>query len=99
MTCTTLPTATSLLQAVLLSERLSGKGIVTALNMATGVPIGEIEPVLGLLVVGFAASGIYPIVRRWGLRSQTTRGKETGVLGAKPDRKWGDSFQVYSIAS
>lgn len=91
------------LGAVLLSERLSGRGIVTALNMATGVPVWEIEPALGLLVGGFLAGGIYPIVRRLGARVDAARqadaessSKSNGSTApaAEPTRKWGDSFQV-----
>ena len=52
------------LQAVLLSERISGKGIVTALNMATGVPIWEIEPFLGVIVVIIFAVGLYPAIKK-----------------------------------
>lgn len=77
------------LQAVLLSERLSGKGIVTALNMATGVPVWEIEPALGLLVGGLLASGIYPVIRRMGSRAE--RGEN---ILKEVNRGWGDSFQV-----
>ncbi len=85
------------LQAVLLSERLSGKGIVTALNMATGVPVWEIEPALGLLVGAFLAAGIYPVVRRLGARADAAReAKSSGTpsLADIPARKWGDSFQA-----
>jgi photosystem II protein len=85
------------LGAVLLSERLSGKGIVTALNMATGVPVWEIEPALGLLVGAFLAAGIYPVVRRLGARADAAReAKSSGTpsLADIPARKWGDSFQV-----
>lgn len=87
------------LGAVLLSERLSGKGIVTALNMATGVPVWEIEPALGLLVGAFLAAGIYPIVRRLGARADAAREAAASqnpapATPAEPARKWGDSFQV-----
>jgi len=84
------------LQAVLLSERLSGKGIVTALNMATGVPVWEIEPALGLLVGALMAGGIYPIVRRLGARADAAREASNSNTPppAVPARKWGDSFQV-----
>lgn len=84
------------LGAVLLSERLSGKGIVTALNMATGVPVWEIEPALGLLVGALMAGGIYPIVRRLGARADAAREASNSNTPppAVPARKWGDSFQV-----
>lgn len=77
------------LGAVLLSERLSGRGIVTALNMATGVPVWEIEPALGLLVGGLLAAGIYPVIRRMGARAE--QGKN---ILKEANRGWGDSFQV-----
>ena len=66
-------------------ERLSGKGIVTALNMATGVPIFEIEPALGILVAAILAVGILPAFRK------TEKDKQE-----KPSNL--DSFQVDPIS-
>lgn len=74
---------------MLLSERLSGRGIVTALNMATGVPVWEIEPALGLVVGALLAAGIYPVIRRMGARVE--EGKN---LLTEHNRHWKDSFQV-----
>ena len=79
---------------MLLSERLSGRGIVTALNMATGVPVWEIEPALGLLVGGLFAAGIYPVIRRMGARAE----QGENIL-KESNRGWGDSFQVACILS
>ncbi len=57
--------------------------------MATGVPVWEIEPALGLLVGGLLAAGIYPVIRRMGSRAE--QGKN--VL-KEANRSLGDSFQV-----
>lgn len=76
----------------MLSERLSGKGIVTALNMATGVPVWEIEPALGVLVGGLLATGFSPALIRALQRVKARR------EGREPEAKWSnvDSFQVRS---
>jgi hypothetical protein len=37
-------------QATLLGERITGRGVVQALDHAVGVPLWEIEPLLGALV-------------------------------------------------
>lgn len=50
----------SLLQAVLLGERITGKGAVQALDHAVGVPLWEIEPFLGAMVVGLLIAALYP---------------------------------------
>ena len=48
-------------QATLVGERIHGKGIVQQLELsATGVPIHEIEPFLGILVVGLAVAAVAP---------------------------------------
>jgi len=64
--------------------------------MATGVPVWEIEPALGLLVGALMAGGIYPIVRRLGARADAAREASNSNTPppAVPARKWGDSFQV-----
>ena len=38
------------MQATLLGERITGRGVVQALDRAVGVPLWEIEPFLGALV-------------------------------------------------
>ena len=48
------------MQAVLLGERITGKGAVQALDHAVGVPLWEIEPVLGAMVVGLLIAALYP---------------------------------------
>ncbi|KAA6422143.1 MAG: hypothetical protein FRX49_07894 [Trebouxia sp. A1-2] len=49
------------LQAVLLSERITGKGAVQQLEIsATGVPLWEIEPVLGVVVLALSAAALWP---------------------------------------
>ena len=50
-------------QAILVGERLTGKGVLQSLQMSTGVPLWEIEPVLGLLVGVLVAAAVYPAVR------------------------------------
>ncbi len=48
-------------QAVLLSERITGKGAVQQLEIsATGVPLWEIEPVLGIIVIALSAAALWP---------------------------------------
>jgi photosystem II 22kDa protein len=39
----------------LMGERLTGKGILAQLNMETGVPVTELEPVLVVLIAGLAS--------------------------------------------
>ncbi len=49
------------MQAVLLSERITGKGAVQQLEIsATGVPLWEIEPVLGVIVLALSAAALWP---------------------------------------
>ena len=48
------------LQAVLIGERITGKGVVQALDHAVGVPLWEIEPLLGLLVLSLLWGALYP---------------------------------------
>ena len=64
---------------------------MTALNLATGVPVWEIEPALGLIVGGLLAAGIYPVIRQIGSRAE-----QGGSLFTVPGRGLGDSFQVGS---
>ena len=42
-------------QATLLGERITGRGVVQALDHAVGVPLWEIEPLLGALVSSLVA--------------------------------------------
>ena len=79
----------------MLSERLSGKGLVTALNMATGVPVWEIEPALGLLVGALLAAGIYPIIRRMAMRADMAADPESArAMPLEPAPTVGESFQM-----
>ena len=49
------------MQAVLLSERITGNGAVQQLELsATGVPLWEIEPVLGVVVLALSAAALWP---------------------------------------
>ena len=45
---------------MLLGERITGKGAVQALDHAVGVPLWEIEPFLGAMVVGLLIAALYP---------------------------------------
>ena len=46
---------------MLLSERITGKGAVQQLELsATGVPLLEIEPVLGIIVLALTAAALWP---------------------------------------
>ncbi len=45
-------------QAVLVSERITGKGAVQSLDLAVGVPLWKIEPFLGAAVVGLVYVGL-----------------------------------------
>ena len=48
-------------QAVLLGERITGKGAVQQLEMsATEVPLWEIEPILGIIVLALCAAALWP---------------------------------------
>lgn len=48
-------------QAVLLGERVTGNGAVQSLELsATGVPLWEIEPVLGIIVLVLCISAVWP---------------------------------------
>jgi hypothetical protein len=48
------------IQAVLLGERITGKGAVQALDHAVGVPLWEIEPLLAALVIALLIAALYP---------------------------------------
>ena len=50
----------TILQAVLLGERITGEGFVQQLDLATNIPLWEQEPIVGLLVVGLLIGGLYP---------------------------------------
>lgn len=71
---------------------MSGRGIVTALNMATGVPVWEIEPAMGLLVGGLLAAGIYPIFKSAANSAETDSAKEVLSKAVWTHR---DRFQVF----
>lgn len=49
-----------LLQAALLAERLTGQGVVHAMELTTGIPLWEIDPFLGFLVVGLLVAAFFP---------------------------------------
>ena len=51
---------TSTQQAMLIGERITGRGAVQALDLAVGVPLWEIEPVLALVVGGLLLAGLTP---------------------------------------
>lgn len=51
----------TILQAVLLGERVTGNGAVQQLEIsATGVPLWEIEPVLGVIVLALCLAAVWP---------------------------------------
>ena len=56
------------LQAVLIGERITGRGVVQAVDHAVGVPLWEIEPLLGALVLALVVGAVYP--RRRFVRSK-----------------------------
>ena len=72
------------LQAVLIGERITGKGVVQALDHAVGVPLWEIEPLLGLLVVSLLVGALYP-------RKQLVRQAQA----AQAERNWLADAQVW----
>jgi hypothetical protein len=45
---------------MLIGERITGRGAVQALDLAVGVPLWEIEPVLALIVGGLLLAGLTP---------------------------------------
>ena len=47
-------------QAVLIGERITGRGVVQAVDHAVGVPLWEIEPLLGALVLALLVGAVYP---------------------------------------
>lgn len=50
-----------ILGAVLLGERVTGNGAVQQLEIsATGVPLWEIEPVLGVIVLALCLAAVWP---------------------------------------
>ncbi len=48
------------MQAVLIGERITGRGVVSAVDHAVGVPLWEIEPLLGALVLALLVGAVYP---------------------------------------
>ncbi len=48
------------MQAVLIGERITGRGVVSAVDHAVGVPLWEIEPLLGALVLALIVGAVYP---------------------------------------
>jgi len=49
---------------MLIGERITGRGAVQALDLAVGVPLWEIEPVLALVVGGLLLAGLTPPRRK-----------------------------------
>lgn len=49
---------------MLIGERITGRGAVQALDLAVGVPLWEIEPVLALVVGGLLLAGLTPPRKR-----------------------------------
>lgn len=47
-------------QAVLLGERLTGRGFVEALGHPTGIPLAEMDVALGLLAGALLVGGLVP---------------------------------------
>ena len=45
---------------MLIGERITGKGAIQTLDLAVGVPLWEIEPVLALVVGGLLLAGLTP---------------------------------------
>eukprot|EP00884_Botryococcus_braunii_P003144 jgi/Botrbrau1/12830/Bobra.0045s0002.2 len=48
------------LGAALLAERLTGQGVVHAMELSTGIPLWEIDPFLGFLVIGLLVAAFFP---------------------------------------
>ena len=48
------------MQATLIGERITGRGVVSAVDHAVGVPLWEIEPLLGALVIALIVGAVYP---------------------------------------
>lgn len=48
------------MQAMLLGERLTGRGIVQTLNHSTKIPLWEMEPLLGVGVIALFFVALYP---------------------------------------
>ena len=47
-------------QAVLVGERLTGRGVVQALGHPTGIPLAEMDVALGLLAGALLVGGLVP---------------------------------------
>ena len=58
------------MQAVLIGERITGRGVVQAVDHAVGVPLWEIEPLLGALVLALLVGAVYPRRKYASRRSQ-----------------------------
>ena len=58
------------MQAVLIGERITGRGVVQAVDHAVGVPLWEIEPLLGALVLALLVGAVYPRRKFASRRSQ-----------------------------
>ena len=48
------------MQAVLVGERLTGRGVVQALGHPTGIPLAEMDVALGLLAGALLVGGLVP---------------------------------------
>lgn len=60
------------MQAVLIGERITGRGVVSAVDHAVGVPLWEIEPLLGALVLALLVGAVYPRRKYKSKRSQVS---------------------------
>ena len=45
---------------MLIGERITGRGIVATFNHSTNIPLWEMEPLLGLGIVGLLVVALYP---------------------------------------
>ena len=55
---------------MLIGERITGRGVVQAVDHAVGVPLWEIEPLLGALVLALIVGAVYPRRKYASKRSQ-----------------------------
>lgn len=60
-------------QAALLAERLTGDGVVKSMELATGIPLWEIDPFLGFLVLGLLVAAFFPSKSEQSQFMQTAR--------------------------
>lgn len=55
-----LPSPLLIFQASLLGELLTGKGALAQLNIETGIPLSEIDPILGFFIVALGVAAVSP---------------------------------------